>query len=60
MNTENIARQLVAEGKGIMAADRPSPMFYQMLRDQGIPADAGSYRNWAQLLFTAPGPQGTH
>ena len=55
MSLNNIARQLVSPGKGIMAADRPSPAFYSLMHDGGHPTDPQSYRNWSQLLFTAPG-----
>ncbi len=55
MNAIEIANQLVAAGKGIMAADRPSPAFYDLLQAESIPADEDSYRNWSELLFLAPG-----
>jgi fructose-bisphosphate aldolase class I len=55
MNLSEIANQLVAAGKGIMAADRPSPAFYDLLGEEGIPADEHSYRNWSELLFFTPG-----
>lgn len=46
-----IANQLVKPGKGIMAADRPSPAFRQVLKSEGIPDSRHSYRDWSQLLF---------
>ncbi len=52
MNLNAIANQLVKPGKGIMAADRPSPAFRQMLKSEGIPDSRQSYRDWSQLLFT--------
>lgn len=55
MSAIEIAQQLVAAGKGIMAADRPSPAFYDLLESEGIPADEEAYRNWSELLFLAPG-----
>lgn len=55
MCMNDIANQLVAAGKGIMAADRPSPAFYDLLRSEGIPTDEEAYRNWSELLFLAPG-----
>lgn len=55
MSPVEIANQLVAAGKGIMAADRPSPAFYDLLRAEGIPQDEDAYRNWTELLFLAPG-----
>ncbi|MCY3781166.1 MAG: fructose-bisphosphate aldolase class I [Chloroflexi bacterium] len=54
MNAQEIAIQLVKAGKGIMAADRPSPAFEQLMRQEGIPVDKHSYRNWSELLFTTP------
>ena len=54
MNARDIANQLVKAGKGIMAADRPSPAFKQLMRQEGIPVDEHSYRNWSELLFTTP------
>ncbi len=54
MSVNDIARKLVAPGKGIMAADRPPAAFEQLLESEGIPVDEGAYRNWAQLLFTTP------
>ncbi len=55
MRIHEIANQLLCPGKGIMAADRPSPAFKQMLAAEGISVDEDSYRNWSELLFTAPG-----
>ena len=55
ISCSEIANKLVAAGKGIMAADRPSPAFYDLLEAEGIPADEGAYRNWSELLFLAPG-----
>ena len=54
MSANEIAKQLVATGKGIMAADRPSPAFRQMLGAEGIATDEDSYRNWSELLFKTP------
>ena len=54
MSLNDTANQLVAAGKGIMAADRPSPAFYDLLEAEGIAADEDAYRNWAELLFLAP------
>lgn len=55
MSLNEIADQLVAAGKGIMAADRPSPAFYDLLQAEGIPVDESAYRSWSELLFLAPG-----
>ena len=49
-----IANQLVAPGKGIMAADRPSPAFKELMQSEGIAHDENSYRNWSELLFKTP------
>ena len=54
MSLNKIANKLVASGKGIMAADRPSPAFNSLLQSEGIPVDADAYRNWSQMLFTTP------
>ncbi len=54
MSLNEIADQLVAAGKGIMAADRPSPAFYDLLQAEGIPVDESAYRNWSELLFKTP------
>ncbi len=54
MTISEMANQLVAAGKGIMAADRPSPAFQDLLRAEGIAVDDEAYRNWAELLFLAP------
>ena len=55
MMISETAKKLVAAGKGIMAADRPSPAFNKLLKDEGIPLDERAYRNWSELLFLAPG-----
>ena len=50
-----IANKLVRSGAGIMAADRPRPAFEQLLADTGSSVHQDSYRDWSELLFTAPG-----
>ena len=55
MSLNEIANKLVRSGAGIMAADRPRPAFEQLLADTGSSVHHDSYRNWAELLFTAPG-----
>ncbi len=55
MKINDIANQLVTAGKGIMAADRSSPAFHDLLRAEGIAVDEDAYRNWSELLFLAPG-----
>ena len=54
MSLNEIADQLVAPGKGIMAADRPSPAFKELMQSEGISHDQHSYRNWSELLFKTP------
>lgn len=54
MSLNEIANQLVAPGKGIMAADRPSPAFRELMQSEGIDHDEHSYRNWSELLFKTP------
>ena len=54
MSLNETAKQLVAHGKGIMAADRPSAAFNQLLESEGISVDENAYRNWSELLFTTP------
>ncbi len=54
MSLNEIAKKLMASGKGIMAADRPRAAFEQLLESEGIPVDEGAYRNWSELLFTTP------
>jgi len=54
MSLNEIANQLVAPGKGIMAADRPSPAFRELLQSEDISQDENSYRNWSELLFKTP------
>lgn len=54
MNPSEIANQLVAPGKGIMAADRPSSAFKELMLSEGISHDQHSYRNWSELLFKTP------
>ena len=39
MTISQIANQLVTAGKGVMAADRPSPAFHDLLRAEGITVD---------------------
>lgn len=56
MSLNEIANQLVARGKGIMAADRPAPNFRELLKEEGVRVlpDDDTYRAWTELLFTAP------
>ncbi len=54
MSLNEIAKQLVTPGKGIMAADRPAPAFKELMQSEGIAHDEHSYRNWSELLFKTP------
>ena len=54
LSTQDIAKRLVARGKGIMAADRPRQPFEHMLAATGSSVHQDSYRDWSELLFTAP------
>ena len=54
-NLNEIANKLVRSGAGIMAADRPRPAFEQLLAGTGSSVHDDSYRDWSELLFTAPG-----
>ena len=54
MSTIDIAHKLLARGKGIMAADRPRQPFELLLADTGSSVHEDSYRDWTELLFTAP------
>lgn len=54
MSLNEIAKQLVTPGKGIMAADRPAPAFKELMQSEGIAHDDDSYRNWSELLFKTP------
>lgn len=48
------ARRLVAEGKGILAADESSPTIKKRLDSIKVESTEENRRNYRQLLFTAP------
>lgn len=49
------AQQLVAKGKGILAADQSPESMNKQLKAVGIPEEAEMRRLYRQLLFTTPG-----
>ena len=49
------ARSLVAQGKGILAADESTGTIAKRLESINVPSTEDSRRAWRQLLFTAPG-----
>jgi fructose-bisphosphate aldolase class I len=49
------ARQLVAPGKGILAADESSPTMKKRLAAIGVESTEDNRRAFRELLFTAPG-----
>ncbi|MEE9277990.1 MAG: class I fructose-bisphosphate aldolase [Dehalococcoidia bacterium] len=58
MNLEELAataQALVAEGKGILAADESGPTIERRLKTVGLPSTADSRRAWRELLFTTEG-----
>lgn len=52
---EATARDLVAERKGILAADESSGTIQKRLASIGVESTEHSRRGWRQLLFTTPG-----
>ena len=52
---EATARDLVAERKGILAADESSGTIQKRLASIGVESTEHSRRAWRQLLFTTPG-----
>jgi fructose-bisphosphate aldolase, class I len=53
-NLESIALTLVAEGKGILAADETTPTLTKRFDTFGIPSTEQSRRAYRELLFTPP------
>ncbi|HWB70777.1 MAG TPA: class I fructose-bisphosphate aldolase [Egibacteraceae bacterium] len=49
------ARAMVADGRGILAADESSSTMSKRLKSVGIPSDIETRRVYRQLLFTTPG-----
>jgi fructose-bisphosphate aldolase, class I len=54
-NLEGIANALVAEGKGILAADETVPTLTKRFDSLGIPSTEQSRRTYREMLFTAAG-----
>jgi fructose-bisphosphate aldolase, class I len=52
---EKIARAMVAEGKGILAADESKPTMSKRLEQVGVEPSEESRRQWRELLFTTDG-----
>jgi fructose-bisphosphate aldolase class I len=52
---EETARQMVAEGKGILAADESKPTMSKRLEHVGVEPNEESRRQWRELLFTTDG-----
>jgi fructose-bisphosphate aldolase, class I len=51
----NVARTLVAERRGILAADETVPTLTKRFDSLGIPSTEQSRRTYRQMLFTSPG-----
>jgi len=54
-DTENTARTLVADGKGILAADETPGTLTKRFDALGIRSTEQSRRTYREMLFTAPG-----
>lgn len=52
---ESVARSLVAEGKGILAADESSPTIEKRFRGINLPSTEENRRAYRELLFTTLG-----
>ena len=52
---EGIANALVAEGKGLLAADETVPTLTKRFDSLGIPSTEQSRRTYREMLFTAAG-----
>jgi fructose-bisphosphate aldolase, class I len=52
---ESIALALVAEGKGILAADETIPTLTRRFDSLGIPSTGQTRRTYREMLFTSPG-----
>ena len=55
LNLENVALTLVAEGKGILAADETTPTLTKRFDTLGIQSTERSRRTDREMLFTCPG-----
>ena len=54
---EATARELVAPGKGILAADESNRTMTKRLAAVGVESSEGTRRHFRELLFTAPGAE---
>ena len=54
-NLESVARKLVAEGKGILAADESSPTIEKRLKSIDVPSTEENRRAYRDVLFTTAG-----
>src|SRR5262249_60292806 len=54
-NLERVALTLVAEGKGILAADETNPTLTRRFDTLGIQSTEQSRRTYREMLFTSPG-----
>jgi fructose-bisphosphate aldolase class I len=54
-NLESVALTLVAEGKGILAADETIPTLTRRFDTLGIRSTEQSRRTYREMLFTSPG-----
>ena len=52
---ENIAQELVAPGKGILAADESTPTITKRFQAIGLPCTEETRRAYREMLFTTPG-----
>src|SRR6201993_421915 len=52
---ETVAKALVADGKGILAADETVGTLTRRFEKLKIPSTAESRRDYREMLFTAPG-----
>ena len=52
---EETAREMVAEGKGVLAADESKPTMSKRLEQVGVEPSEESRRRWRELLFTTDG-----
>jgi len=53
-NMQNVARALVAPGKGILAADESLPTIEKRFKSIGVPSTEENRRAYRDLLFTTP------
>ena len=54
-NLESVAAHLVADGKGILAADETTPTLTKRFDILGIASTEQSRRTYREMLFTSPG-----